>query len=341
MSEGSVRAQIEGAPTPYPSKETTRPRPAGYRHWLGLLLAVGLTAGGFYLAVRGIDAASLWRRVANQNHSLMVVAALLLVVQILLGGERWRTILKMLLPDSKVPVVGVHAAFYTAAFFNCFPLGNIGGDIARVVLSRQFKLPLGRMVTSVLVDHALALIGIFLLAVLTLPAVSHQLATVAWFGGVATLLAVVAGSYLLWIFEYALGRWRHRRIVELTLRLAAQLQSLRQPKMLVALLWALLSVVASALSTYFLASALGIAIGPIAMAAVMSLVTLVVILPISVAGWGVREVSFVTLLGMLGVDADAAFLLSVEVGLLTMLMSLPGAGLWLLTRQRPGVEVAR
>jgi len=43
---------------------------------------------------------------------------------------------------------------------------------------------------------------------------------------------------------------------------------------------------------------------------------------------------------MLGVEADAAFLLSVEVGLLTMVMSLPGAGLWLLTRQRTDMAVA-
>jgi len=307
---------------------------------LGLLLALGLTAGAFYFAVRGIDTATLWRRVANQNHSLMIVAALLLVVQILFGAERWRAILKMLVPDRSVPLIGVQAAFYTAAFFNCFPLGNIGGDIARVVLSRQLSLPFGRIVTSVLVDHGLALIAIFVVAALTLPTISHPLASVAWFGSVAVLCAAVAGAYLLWIFEYALGRWRHRRIVGTFLVLTAQLECLRRPRILVPLLWALLSVCASALSTYFLSRALGIAVGPTAVAAVMSMVTLVVIMPISLAGWGVREVSFVALLGMLGVEADAAFLLSVEVGLLTMLMSLPGAGLWLLTRQRPDSAVA-
>jgi len=340
VSEGSVRTQIEGASTPYPSQETTKHPGVVYRHWLGLLLALGLTAGAFYFAVRGIDTAALWRRVASQNHSLIIVAALLLVVQIVFGAERWRTILKMLMPDRRVPLVGVQAAFYTAAFFNCFPLGNIGGDIARVVLSRQLTLPFDRIITSVLVDHALALVAIFAVAALTLPTISHPLASAAWFGSVAILLAVVAGAYLLWIFEYALGRWRHHRLVGTFLALTAQLESLRQPRMLVALLWGLLSVGASALSTYFLSRALGIAVGPAAMAAVMSMVTLVVIMPISLAGWGVREVSFVALLGTLGVEADAAFLLSVEVGLLTMVMSLPGAGLWLLTRQRTDMAVA-
>src|SRR5262249_8361581 len=98
-------------------------------------------------------------------------------------------------------------------------------------------------------------------------------------------------------------------------------------------LWALASTSCAALSTYVIARTLGITIGPMAIAAVMSLVTLVVILPISIAGWGVREVSFVAVLGLLGVEREAALLLSLGVGLLTMLVRLPGAVLWLIARQ--------
>src|SRR5262249_32692513 len=90
VSEGSVRTKIEGASRPYPSQEMPKHPGVVYRHWLGLLLALGLTAGAFYFAIRGIDTAALWRRVANQNHPLIIVAALLLVVQILFGAERWR-----------------------------------------------------------------------------------------------------------------------------------------------------------------------------------------------------------------------------------------------------------
>ena len=53
---------------------------------------------------------------------------------------------------------------------------------------------------------------------------------------------------------------------------------------------------------------------------------------------------FVALLGLLGVEREAAFLLSVEVGVLTMLASLPGAVLWLMARQPrngPAPEQAR
>ena len=60
-----------------------------------------------------------------------------------------------------------------------------------------------------------------------------------------------------------------------------------------------------------------------------------VALPISAAGWGVREASLVTLLGLVGVDRSAALLLSVEFGLLTTLLSLPGGLIWLALRGRP------
>jgi uncharacterized membrane protein YbhN (UPF0104 family) len=258
---------------------------------------------------------------------------LLLVAQIVLGAERWRTILRILVPDRAMPVTGIYAAFYAGAFFNCFPLGNLGGDIARVILGRQLDMRLGPIITSVLIDHGVALIGLFVLAALTLPSIAHPLATSAWIGAVAILIATAVGFQFLWIFDYVLGRWRDRRLVNWLLHLAAQLQSLRQPRIIVTLLWTLLSLVCAAVSTYLIARTLGIAVGPIAMAAVMSLVTLIVILPISIAGWGIREVSFVTLLGLLGVEREAAFLLSVEVGLLTMLVSLPGAVLWLIARQ--------
>ncbi len=313
--------------------EMTKTPPRTWRRWSGILLAFALTAGAFYFVLRGIETADLWQRAAKQDVFALTLAAALLVAQIAFGGERWRTILKMLMPDRAMSAVTIHAAFYTGAFFNCFPLGNLGGDIARVVLGRQLRMRLGPVITSVLVDHGLALIGLFVLAALTLPSVSHPLATSAWLGTLGILIMAAVGFQYLWVFDYVLGRWRSRGLVHWMLQLANQLQSLRQPRILVALLWALLSVGCAALSTCVIARTLGITIGPIAMAAVMSLVTLVVILPISIAGWGVREVSFVALLGLLGVEREAAFLLSVEVGLLTMLVSLPGAVLWLIARQ--------
>jgi glycosyltransferase 2 family protein len=94
----------------------------------------------------------------------------------------------------------------------------------------------------------------------------------------------------------------------------------------------MLSGGSAALAGYCIAHSLKIDVEPMAMVGIMSLTSFAVALPISAAGWGVREASLVTLLGMVGVERSAALLLSVEFGLLTTLLSLPGGVVWLAMR---------
>ena len=61
-------------------------------------------------------------------------------------------------------------------------------------------------------------------------------------------------------------------------------------------------------------------------------VVLVATLPISIAGWGAREVAMITLFGLIGIPATQATALSVLFGLSTLLIALPGGLLWLLER---------
>jgi uncharacterized membrane protein YbhN (UPF0104 family) len=54
------------------------------------------------------------------------------------------------------------------------------------------------------------------------------------------------------------------------------------------------------------------------------LVTMVTTVPVSVAGWGVREGALITALGLLGVPASAAFSISIQFGLVMLVVGLPG-----------------
>ena len=160
-----------------------------------------------------------------------------------------------------------------------------------------------------------------------LPTITHPLARAAWFGAAAVLVIGVSSILLLAMIERMLKRWRHQREVYLILRMMEGLRPLRQTAGLIALFWALVAGISSAAAAYLIARSLGIEVAPVAMIAVISMVTLATALPISIGGWGVREASFVSLLGVLGVDREAALLLSVEFGLLSMLVSLPGGAI--------------
>jgi hypothetical protein len=86
--------------------------------------------------------------------------------------------------------------------------------------------------------------------------------------------------------------------------------------------------------TIFLVWSLGRAQGlslPLSDAAVLFTVMVgVTIVPISISGWGLRELAVVSLLGNFGVAPEKALLFSVCFGLTLAVGSLPGALCWLL-----------
>jgi len=73
----------------------------------------------------------------------------------------------------------------------------------------------------------------------------------------------------------------------------------------------------------------------------MQPVALVANLPISVGGWGVRETAMIALFGLIGVPASATLVLSIQLGLLSLIVALPGGLLWLALKSRaPNLSVA-
>jgi uncharacterized membrane protein YbhN (UPF0104 family) len=64
---------------------------------------------------------------------------------------------------------------------------------------------------------------------------------------------------------------------------------------------------------------------------IMPVIILITLLPISIAGLGVRELGFVYLFGQVGMPAEIALSLSLLTRLLTILLAVPGA--WFYARR--------
>jgi glycosyltransferase 2 family protein len=321
------------------SIQDSKSRPQAHRRWLVLICSLAVTVGILFFVFRGIDQQLIVRLLSTQNRGLLTVAASIILLQIILAGERWRAILSAFARGRSPPMLSVQAVFYASIFFNCLPLGTVGGDVARVWLSRRFELSVKLIVLSVLTDRIITVGALMVLAFLTLRTIAHPVAVTAWFAITTVLLSGIVGLLLLRPIVRILERWRHQYVLHLILRTADELQHLSQRGGLISLVYALLSASCAGIAVYCIAGSLGMAIGLFQMIAIVSIVSFIVALPISLAGWGVREISFVTLLGLLGVDRAAALLLSVEFGILGTLMSLPGGVIWLaLVEQRRAVR---
>jgi len=150
----------------------------------------------------------------------------------------------------------------------------------------------------------------------------------------------VAGLILLMFLDRLPEAWNHWRIMRGIAALArdTRLLFLHPGYASLLLVTAIAGQIALAGAVLILASGLGIGVRFVDCLVVMPAVVLVSSLPISVAGWGVRELAMITAFGMLSVPPDSALALSVVLALTATAISLPGGVIWLWSRSKPSMR---
>ena len=221
------------------------------------------------------------------------------------------------------------AHYLFGLFWNNFLPSGLGGDVVRAL---ALQADLGRTdvaISSVLMARLTGLWSIVLLA--TAAAVFHT-ARIGFRASLSFLLIaggaliVTAGGTL-----FLLGEPVATLMRRLPARLGDWYASLRayrsQPaRLLLALVWALAIQLCAVAVNACTAQALNLAITPGQLLLSIPLVNLVIIVPISLGGFGVREGAYMYFLGLVGVAAVDAILLALVVYALLVLIVAVSAG---------------
>ena len=223
---------------------------------------------------------------------------------------------------------------------NLLPSG-VGSDAARAyLLSRRTERGV-ESIALVAIDRYLGLCSLAVLATIGLVVWTSQ--TDPELQRWSYLLAgvVIAGAVgLLWadrvLRTLVPARWDRPRWATQALRLADALGQYRDRLPLVSLLLALSVVVqvVRVLQAYVLGRGLGIDVSFSYYLAVMPIGILAILLPVSIAGFGVGQSVIVWLLRPVGVPDEQSFALSTLFILTGLLSTLPGALLYLRSRSR-------
>ncbi len=274
---------------------------------------------------------SVARALSSADPRWLAAAAGMMLLSNLLGSYQWWRLLQV--ADIRLPLWKVCAYYHVGLFFNNFLPANIGGDIARVADSSRHGATTGAAVSAVLMDRlvgTMALAGLALLT--TLPAVDRFHLAIAY----ACLVAFFALSWLLvWaIFhprllptiERLLARVGLGRLAPHLDELAVRLEAYRGARgllarmLLVAAVTQLLRIGVHAL----VARALGLQLSFQYFLLFVPLLAVIVSLPISLNGLGLREGAGVLLFGLIGVDRPRAFSLQFLTYLVAVAVSLLG-----------------
>lgn len=300
---------------------------------LMIAIKATLTLLAFWFVFRGVDFAHLGDIFYKQDHSLILQASLLLVFQCLLGGIRWRLIVNTLGAAKRhlLSVFQSQRIYYIGGFFTtCLP-GTVGGDMIRVWLARDTGIPLSLAINSVIIDRMVALFAVGILVLCNMPMIAGLLGlNIALVYGIAVVALQIA-VFVIYYSDRLLKRYAYIKPVHWLLHFMLSLKMIlsRPVLFLVSLILAIIAHVSYTLSACVLAQSLGIPISMMQCLSFIPLIMLVTSIPISIGGWGLREASMVGLLGLIGVKSEAALMLSIQMGLLIMLVTLPASVMWL------------
>ncbi|NQV46339.1 MAG: flippase-like domain-containing protein, partial [Rhodospirillaceae bacterium] len=182
--------------------------------------------------------------------------------------------------------------------------------------------------------------GLIILVVCATPFFIERVgaADAAWIAPAVTTIGLVgvAGLGVLMFLDRLPARISHWRIVHGLALLAADTRRvfLQPVHTIKVLFWAIVGNANITLAVYLMALSLGLDVTWLDCLILVPPVILITTLPISIAGWGIREGAMVTAFGLIGVPAEGALVLSLMFGLWGLVMGLPGGVIWLLSSDR-------
>ena len=271
----------------------------------------------------------------------LAIAAGLVVIDRGLMAYRWIVLLHTAEPARRPPLGAVLRIFFTSTFVGTF-LPSVGGDAVRAYGISRFRVPPGDAVASVFMDRMLGVASILMMSFVGL-ALARSLAgnwtILAALGAAAAAcvltLLLVFSSRTARAASAMLGRlphgWRHagERLVDALRRYGAYHWQLA-----VVLVCSVAVQVLRILQAYLVGRSLGIEADLTTYFAVLPLILLVMLLPVTVSGLGTGQAAFLWFFSQFGVPAAPAFALSVLFIALAVVGNLPGGILYALGPER-------
>ena len=288
------------------------------------LIKFGLSLAILFFAFRHVDFTAVMQQFERLDALSLIIALALLTLSTLLAATRWRVI--TLETEGTAPGLFFFIrSLYRGAFLNQGLPTTLGGDALRVVdLSRALGSKREAFGT-VLLDRVIGLSGLLVINVLMLP-LSLQLFPLPLALAVA---GISAGGLIAIAIALALP-WdklsHHHKMLDLIAELNAfGRRVLAHPRGF--LLQCALSVsvhLCSILAMFVLARQFGITADLWTHLVIQPSVFIAATLPISLAGWGVREGSMAALFASIGVAAPAVMATSLTFGIIALIATLPG-----------------
>jgi len=305
------------------------------RRLLSFLLKAAVSVLLLYLSLRRVDLASVGQRLGgiDLRWTAFVVAGM--CIPLLLGAQRWREIVAVC--GAKMPSARALRYTFIGQFFSQVLPSTVGGDAARIWLLARGGAGWAASIYSVLIDRVAGVSVLALLVIVCLPWTFSLVHDPVARAALVTIGFGALGAALVFL---ALGH-QHLRVMErwwLTRHLAnASRLSWRLCRSAAGARVALLSFMIQFGTVAVMWGAAMAAHATIDLLQVLFLVLPVILIatvPVSIAGWGVRESAMILAFSYAGLAESDGLIVSILYGIASLGVGAIGGIIWIASGYR-------
>lgn len=286
-----------------------------------LLVSIFLLGILIYIA----GPAQIYKELINSRLDYNFAGFILILTGTFVAVYRWYIIMNEL-DFPKTPFLFYFKSYFRGIFFNQLLPSSIGGDAVKVIdTAKQLGCKKREAFVGVLIDRGLGIAGIFLLNLIFnnmaqgfLPKSSYYILNIISFSGTAGFIVFM----FLHKIEY-LNRFKFYHVISIPSKALWTVMAGFKKTFLQVILSLSIHIFTFA-GVYMIARAFGVDLPLYAFMVIMPPVILLTIIPISLAGWGVREVSMVSLLSYSGIAQETALSISIIFGFTYVIQGLLG-----------------
>jgi uncharacterized protein (TIRG00374 family) len=296
-----------------------------------------------YFSLHSVDVGALGARLSRLESGWIFLALLVLTFQVMLLAVRWRSISAAC--SASLPFISALQISFIATFFNQVLPSTVGGDSMRIWLFARKGAGWARATYSVLIDR---IAGVFVLALIVIAClpftfslihdpIARAVLLVIGIGVITgTLVFVLIGQRFRQLFD----RWMLTRHLAAAARISAALCSSRSDAAIVFACSVAIHLITAA-AAWCCAKAIA---SPVSFAQILFLmppVLLIATLPVSIAGWGVRESSFMFAFAHAGLAQTDGLVISILFGAASFVVGMAGGIVWIAHGLRLPVQESR
>jgi uncharacterized membrane protein YbhN (UPF0104 family) len=307
----------------------------GYKVKYAILIAkLTISIGGICFVAIKFDFQQSVEQLESLSFGWMCIILSLFIAQLFVASIRYREFLALM--GERLSINKSIDACLVGYFFSQTFLSFVGGDAMRVLRTASFGISAVNTTKAVILDRSSGFVGLLTLMILVFPFLLPKLPDMRMQGSLVGLMAVLAvfvGGVVVFLTKLPSAVKRVNVLADVADHLDQVLRGLWTPRgMGVFLGLSLVVSLINCLLFFSIIQGIGLSVSLWYCLILLPPVFFVSMLPISVAGWGVREGAAIFALGLVGVSSSNSLAVSVCYGLGLVIVSLPGGLLWLLSR---------